>query len=258
MREYTRWLARRLAWLYVFIKKYKYICGIVGFALMLFIFFLLCIFPTKWRAHKAGELIWEDMLHIERADEQYLEDWLYVMVDAGHGGKDPGALYNEIYEKDITLSVAKKVEALLELHKVRVIMVRDKDIFVNKYDRAIMANKKGVDLFISIHVNDLKQKSHYGIETYYGPGEADGRSFAHCVHNAALKNVLTADLGVKSAGYVVVKYTAMPSALIEIGFMSNERERDKLQSEGYQEMLAEGIVNGILDYAKTYMDREEP
>ncbi len=183
-----------------------------------------------------------------------LNDCLYVMVDAGHGGKDPGANYGDVYEKDITLSVAKKVAAMLETYQIQVIMTREDDTFIDVYERAKMANAEDVDIFISIHVNDLKQTSHSGIETYAGHWKREGNLLAHCVHEETLKIVDANDLGVYFADYVVVKYTKMASALIEIGYMSNKEERTKLQSNAYQQMLAEGIVNGILAYAEKYIE----
>lgn len=258
MREFRRGLARGLARLYVFFYKYKFVCA--AFVLLL----VLCgpaavsTYRHEMKVKAAGELIWEHIVGMEHASESYLADWLVVMVDAGHGGKDPGAIYEDIYEKDIALSVAKLTASLLESHKIKVVMTRDQDVFVDKYDRAYMANKSKADLFISIHVNDLAQTAHSGIETYYGPDKQDGQQFAEYIHNAVLKNTNAVDQGTKSAGYVVVKYTVMPSALLEIGYMSNPQEREKLQSAAYRQMLAEGIVSGILEYAQTVMGKTEP
>ncbi|MDE5966708.1 MAG: N-acetylmuramoyl-L-alanine amidase [Lachnospiraceae bacterium] len=258
MREFRRGLARGLAQIYVFFYKYKFICA--AFVLLLFLLGPAAIrtYRHEMKVKAAGELMWENMVCMEHASEDYLADWLIVMVDAGHGGKDPGAIYGDIYEKDITLSVANLIAALLEPHKIKVIMTRDEDVFVDKYDRAYMANKEKADLFISIHVNDLAQTSHSGIETYYGLDKTDGQQFAEYIHNAVLKNTHAVDQGTKSAGYVVVKYTVMPSALLEIGYMSNPEEREKLQSAAYRQMLAEGIANGIIEYAEDVLGKTEP
>lgn len=257
MREFRRGLARGLAWLYVFFYKYKFICAACVLLLVL-LEPAIHIYRHEMKVKAAGELLWENTVYMRNTSEDYLADWLIVVVDAGHGGKDPGAIYEEIYEKDITLSVAKLTASLLEPHKIKVIMTRDEDIFIDKYDRAYMANKEKADLFISIHVNDLAQTAHSGIETYYGPDKQDGQQFAGYIHNAVLKNTHAVDQGTKSAGYVVVKYTVMPSALLEIGYMSNPEERAKLQSAAYRQMLAEGIVSGILEYAEAALGKTEP
>lgn len=257
MREFTRGTAKTLAYIYVFFTRHKYACILVILLCLLLSPVILSECRHMMKVQAASEILLDDILQIEAAKEDYLTEWLYVMVDAGHGGKDPGANYGDIYEKDITLAVAKKVAAALEAQNIKVIMTREDDTFVDKYDRARMANAAGVDLFVSIHVNDLKQTSYSGIETYAGHWKRSGLLLAQCIHEETVKAVSAKDLGVDVANYVVVKYTEMPSALIEIGYMSNEEERTKLQSNAYQQMLADGIVNGILEYAEQYMGPTE-
>lgn len=258
MREFTKRLAKAMARIYVWIVKYKYVCVTVGLLLLMLSPLAVTEGRRMLQVQAAKEIVLDDLTSLDAAREDYLSDWLYVMVDAGHGGKDPGANHGEIYEKDITLSVAKKVASLLESHKVKVIMTREDDTFVDKYDRARMANKEQVDLFVSIHVNDLKQTGHSGIETYAGNMKRAGHLLAECLQEQTVSTVNANDLGVHIADYVVVKYTQMPSSLIEIGYMSNAAEREKLQSQAYQQMLAEGIVNGILKYAEENMGLKEP
>lgn len=258
MREFTKGLARAMAHIYVFIVKYKYICVTLGLLLFMLSPAVMEEGRRMLQVQASKEIVLYDMSCLTAARTDYLTDWLYVMVDAGHGGKDPGANYGDVYEKDITLSVSKKVASLLEQHKVKVIMTRDDDTFIDKYDRARMANNENVDIFVSIHVNDLKQTGHSGIETYSGHLKRGGRLLAKSIHEETVNIVKADDLGIHTANYVVVRYTKMPASLIEIGYMSNEEERTKLQSQAYQQMLAEGIVKGILQYAEEEMGITEP
>lgn len=258
MREFTRRLATAMAHIYVFIVKYKYICVTVGLLLLALSPVAAINGKRMLEVQAAKEIVLYDLDNLNNARTDYLTDWLYVMVDAGHGGKDPGASYGDIFEKDITLSVAKKVANLLEGHKVKVIMTREDDTFIDKYDRARMANNEQVDIFVSVHVNDLKQKNHSGIETYAGHMKRAGRLLAEYIHKETVDTVKANDLGVHNANYAVVRWTKMPATLVEIGYMSNEEERTKLQSQAYQQMLAEGIAEGILNFAEEQLELKEP
>lgn len=258
MRGLTKGLATLAAHIYVFIVKYKFLCVTAGLLLLACSPAVMTEGRRLLKVQAAKEIILVNMEHINHAEVDYLGDWIYVMVDAGHGGKDPGASHGDIYEKDITLSVARRVADLLEGHKVKVIMTREDDIFIDKYDRARMANDEQVDIFVSIHVNDLKQKSHSGIETYAGHMKRSGWLLAQSIHEETVDTVKANDLGIHTANYVVVRWTRMPAALIEIGYMSNEEERTKLQSQAYQQMVAEGIVEGILEFAEKQLGLEEP
>lgn len=172
-----------------------------------------------------------------------------IVLDPGHGGSDPGASYFGEYEKNITLPIAKRVKALLEEEGLQVRMTRSTDTYVGLYDRSDYANDLNATVFVSIHANAAPlNPTASGIETYYYSENEAGGKLAAKIHTAILDSTGAVDRKVRTARFVVIKETEMPSVLIETGFMTNEEEFDNLTDAKYQEKLAQGICNGILDY----------
>ena len=183
----------------------------------------------------------------------------YVVIDAGHGGTDPGAqgtIDEEKYnEKDINLSVAKMVRDMLEDEGIEVIMTRDTDKYPTLTDRSKLANSKDAAIFVSIHVNSAANAPKAnGIEVYYAKGNNENyygttsKALATSVLNSMLSSTEAFSRGVKVESHLVTRTSLMPAILVELGFISNEEEIKKLIDEDYQELLAEGIVEGILSH----------
>lgn len=172
-----------------------------------------------------------------------------VVLDAGHGGSDTGAFYEEICEKDINLAVAKKVEDILLRYGYRVVMTRTEDVYVGLYDRADIANAEDADLFVSIHSNAAENSSDFtGIYTYYHPTSLRGARLAQAIQTPVCELTGAIDRGIESADFVVLRETAMCAALVEMGFMTNSGELQQLITPSYQDKLAAGIVEGIVAY----------
>ena len=168
-----------------------------------------------------------------------------VALDAGHGGKDPGAVGHGLNEKDVTLSVARKVKSLLEARGIGVVMTRDSDIFVDLGDRCRIANNANADIFVSIHCNAANSNAK-GIETFSFRGSSSGLKLATDVQNQLLKDktLYHANRGVKQAGFYVIKNTKMPACLVEMAFIDNAQDNQLLRNR--QDDFAKGITNGIL------------
>lgn len=173
-----------------------------------------------------------------------------VFIDAGHGGTDPGATGNGLQEKDLTLSIALKVQRLLAAQGIEVVMSRTTDKFLELREISSMANSSGSDVFASIHINAATPGA-YGIETYYYPNRAISKPVADSVQKEVIKTTGAYNRGVKTNDYHVVRETKMPSTLVECGFISNYNEAMKMKTNSYQELLANGIVNGITNYLNT-------
>ena len=184
-----------------------------------------------------------------------------IVVDAGHGGSDSGAVGpTGVKEKDVTFSVAKKVQNLLTRSGARVIMTRTRDVDVyapNATDRQELqarcdvANRDSrVSLFLSIHCNAFSSPSAHGMETYYCAGSAKGQEFASLLNEELAKAGGLYNRGVKTANYYVLRHTNMPASLIELGFVTNYNEEKLLRSDAYQNKLASAIVQGIARYFK--------
>lgn len=221
-----------------------------------------------------------------------------VVIDAGHGGKDPGCSGGNSREKHLALGIAKKVSEAMSRYypHLRVIMTRDEDVFIPLHERAAIANRNSADLFISIHCNYMPRRSDVmGTETYvmglhtaehnlevakrendailletdyernydYDPNSPEGHIMLSMFQNAFLEqSILFAEKveekfkleanrrsrGVKQAGFVVLKETAMPSVLVETGFLSSAKEERYLKSEQGQWVIADAILKAFIDY----------
>lgn len=213
-----------------------------------------------------------------------------IVIDAGHGGKDAGAFRGSLLEKNVTLTVAKKINDLLKkkIPDKKIILTRDSDVFLSLDKRSEIANnvsiKYGASIFVSIHVNASKSPRAYGFETWYIVDSykrnviekdkvshdkdissilnsmineelyEESKIFAMKVQNALDKKIgnETLNRGVKENVYFVVKNSFMPAILVELGFLSNKREANQLTNEAYLNKLATGIVNGIGDFINEY------
>lgn len=171
-----------------------------------------------------------------------------IVVDPGHGGSDPGAVYSNVNEKDLNLDIALRLKQLLEESGARVLMTRESDIYVNLYTRADIANQVGADLFVSIHNNASTNASTSGTMTLYYPSP-EKKVLAKILQKAVVETLGLPDLGISERpNLVVTRETKMPSALVEVAFMSNQKDLALLQTEEFRQRAAEGIYKGILMY----------
>ena len=191
-----------------------------------------------------------------------------IFLDPGHGGSDPGAISGGVREKDLTLSVYNKVSSKLASLGYTVLTSRNVDKDVDLVDRADQANKANADMLLSIHFNAGGRGIARGIETYYYQATADrvpkinkenhnnperlerSRKLANKVQQNLLYQTGANDRGVKRASFTVLRETSIPSILVELGFIDNPEERNKIKTNEYQERLANGIVDGIVEYYK--------
>ncbi|QAY66107.1 N-acetylmuramoyl-L-alanine amidase family protein [Paenibacillus protaetiae] len=173
-----------------------------------------------------------------------------VVIDAGHGGTDPGAqsILSGKWEKETNLSIALKVKALLDKEPlINAQMTRSTDVFVELDERVNIAQKLKADLFLSIHANS-SSPSASGTETYYT--RANSKTLAETVHKYLIKGTGLKDRGVKTANYRVTKATTMPAILMETGFVTNSNDAAILFDPAKQQVIAQSIVQGIKAYLK--------
>ena len=180
-----------------------------------------------------------------------------VVIDAGHGGSDPGASYthNDVkyIEKEINLAVAQKVKEILKDNGIRVEMTRDGDTYPTLTDRSDFANKLGASMFVSIHSNAAAEYSEAsGIEVYYSETNNTDRygikskTLASDIYKNMIKNTGAKARGVKTAQHVVTRTSEMPAVLIELGFLTNVKEAENLLDDSYRDLLASAIAAGVL------------
>ncbi|MCM1009615.1 MAG: N-acetylmuramoyl-L-alanine amidase [Fusobacterium sp.] len=169
-----------------------------------------------------------------------------IIIDAGHGGTDYGAIRGDVNEKTITLDVAKKVQKELTKLGHKVIMTRSTDDYISLQDRVdISAQNKG-EIFVSIHVNSSVKPEIEGIETHYYHQESMG--LAQVVHESLISNLKPFDRGLFKSKFYVINHTEIPAILCEIGFISNDEERKLLVTEKRKQETAKAIVEGVLKY----------
>jgi N-acetylmuramoyl-L-alanine amidase CwlD len=171
-----------------------------------------------------------------------------VTVDPGHGGTDHGAIGTKgTREKDVTLAIATRLSRIMATNGMSVQMTRMKDLEILLRPRVEMANRNDSDVFISIHANSFgSMKGVAGIETYYFTDES--YNLAKSVHKHLVRTLKQPDRGVRKNNFYVVHHTKMPSALIEIGYLSNPQEEAKLKDPVYQEQAAQAIYRGVREF----------
>ena len=231
--------------------------------------------------------------------QQNLNSKFTVVVDAGHGGKDPGNTGNGYLEKKIALSIALKLGKKLEDNGIEVVYTRKSDVFVNLFERANIANRSNAQLFISIHC-DSHTSQAYGAGTFVLGLHANQRNFeiakkensviffeedyvnqyegfdpnnpesvigltlmqeeyldqsivaASYIQNSFVDKLKRKNRTVKQAGFIVLKYTYMPSVLVETGFLTNNSEGAYLNSVRGQNEMADAIASAVIDYKNDF------
>lgn len=205
-----------------------------------------------------------------------------LVFDPGHGGNDPGAIGpNGVQEKDIVLDIVLRVIKYLKKENFRIYLTRDDDTFISLKRRAVFANEKEADLFISIHCNASKNKGAQGIRTYIYNRIASSREAAEAaklenknvgtfelllndlrksafeylsieaagnIQHCLVKNLRLKWAPTERAPFYVLANTNMPSVLVEAAFISNPQEEKKLDDNDFREKIAKGIAEGVLEY----------
>lgn len=170
-----------------------------------------------------------------------------VVLDAGHGGSDNGTKWGGVAEKNLTLDLTKRVDAILKQKNIPTVMTRTTDKTLELDDRASIANKQSNPIFVSIHFNASTNTSIKGIETYYM--SSAGRRLAAIVHGRLAKRIRTSNRGLKQkSNLVVLRKTKGVAILIECGFISNPWERERCNSSWLRNILAQEIAAGIITY----------
>ena len=187
--------------------------------------------------------------YLSKEAEKEIDSQL-IVVDAGHGGFDPGAIgINGLEEKVPNLAIAKEIKGLLAEKNHDVLLTRNSDKFHSLQQRVKFANERRADIFVSIHGNSFNNSQTGGVETYYNQSENnENRFLAEKIHDKLGRSLRLSDRGIKDSNFYVIKYTKMPSALIEVAFLSNRKEEKLLKTKDFQHKAATLIVEGILDY----------
>lgn len=180
-----------------------------------------------------------------------------IVLDAGHGGGDPGAVNGSLYEKTIVLDVTKRVETYLRSkYGYQVRLTRSTDVYLTLDQRVQTAKTLRGNLFVSLHTNAATTPAAKGVETFYSSYSA------HSAKSRVLATNIQSNLmgkmsgmtnrGVKTANYYVISYNTMPSALVELGFISSPQDVTHLRNNTSRQRMAEGVAEGIAQYVRAY------
>jgi len=172
-----------------------------------------------------------------------------VVIDPGHGGKDPGATsVLGVHEKRIVLAISHDVAAVLRDAGVEVLMTRTDDRFIELEDRPAVANRARADLFVSIHADAIRKPSISGF-TLYVRRSADADSLAAAMAiSRHLRATGARSRGLRRADYRVLVHSTRPAVLVETGYLTNRWEAQRLATRSYQQRVARSLAAGILEY----------
>jgi N-acetylmuramoyl-L-alanine amidase len=173
-----------------------------------------------------------------------------VVIDAGHGGHDNGGQWGRVYEKHLALDTAYRLESKLKKLGYQTVMTRRSDYFISLPQRVNTGNRYKNAIFVSIHYNYTWKQEVSGLETFYSSEE--GRKLAKLVQNSLIRRTRTVDRSAKYARFYVIRNSTLPAILVEGGFVSNAQERDRMKSGWFRESIAQGIVDGIQSYRRSY------
>lgn len=208
-----------------------------------------------------------------------------IVIDAGHGGKDPGASHYDLREKDLTLDIVRRLRDELAASGFSVTLTRDRDEFLSLHRRPAVANRSQTDLFVSVHVNANRRRHVAGVEVYYPresvidpsaslpprvqPLEVDAltTTLRHVLWDLVLSRsrrqsvVLAGHIcramqtrlgvpcrGTRGARFVVLREAWMPAVLVEVGYVSNRQEAQRLSRSSYRQTIAKAIAEGLVSY----------
>ncbi|AGY58831.1 N-acetylmuramoyl-L-alanine amidase family protein [Gloeobacter kilaueensis] len=170
-----------------------------------------------------------------------------IVLDAGHGGYDPGAQRGGVDEKDLTLSLIQRLDTHLRRLNYQTTLTRSDDTFIPLAGRVSITNDSQAQLFVSIHINCSDGSSApYGIETYYTTPQS--ARLAYTLHRHLIARTGKPDRRVHVRSLYVTHRNSVPAVLLEVGFISNPAERAQLRDPAYQERLVEAITSGLQEY----------
>ncbi len=172
-----------------------------------------------------------------------------IVLDAGHGGTDYGAIREGINEKDITLDLTERVGSILKSKGYKPAYTRTDDTYLGLQERCDYTDAENPEIFVSIHVNSAVATEPYGIETHYYHEES--KELAEVIQKHLMKEINTKDRGVLKSKFYVINHTEVPAVLVEIGFLSNPDERAKILTDKRKQATAKAIANGIIEYLKS-------
>lgn len=180
-----------------------------------------------------------------------------VVVDAGHGGHDPGGIpENLLPEKDVALDIARRLSYAVEDAGLRSMLTRDDDTFVTLQDRVNVSNAQEGAIFVSIHFNAAPRREARGIETYYSKS-AEGAALATRIQQRLAATTTGDNRGTKAADFFVLRKNKDLCVLVECGFLTNPEDVALALNDDYREKVAREICAAIIDYRNSLVGKDD-
>lgn len=184
-----------------------------------------------------------------------------IVLDPGHGGKDPGAAGNGMREKDVVLDISKRAKKYFQGTPINIKLTRETDVFLELQERVSFAKKQQADMFISVHANAFNGKAS-GLETYYysaarNANVTESRALATYIQNRMLEAWNLPNRKVQSKSLHVLRENSMPATLIEVGFIDNKTDAAYIKSPSHRETMAKAVYLGSLDYLYHFEGRDD-
>lgn len=214
-------------------------------------FTIYLVEETQYQVHGVNQQFGIAFANNKLKNSQFKD--MLIVVDAGHGDHDPGAISpNGVNEKDVVLKASLILKKKLENAGFKVYMTRERDNYIKINDRASIANQLNADLFISVHANAATNSKAIGIETLYMPDSSrNNKTLATKIQDQLIAYTNNVDRGIKSRSDLgVLRGTKMDAVLVELGFLSNSQDELKLLTDSYLEKCANAIVEGVIDFVE--------
>ncbi|WP_159459725.1 N-acetylmuramoyl-L-alanine amidase [Scatolibacter rhodanostii] len=228
-------------------------------------FLLLCLTLSAFVFHTTGAIAVVNF-HADFFEKQEKYRNEIIVLDAGHGGEDGGAMgVNGALEKDINFTITQMVKDRLEEQSIQVILTRDSDTLIGDNTLPSIAERKRSDTkkrleivkeydnctFVSIHQNHFTQEKYKGAQIFYSRNRTESALLAESIRSEIVENTQpenSRESKAASKNIYILYYSQMPSVLVECGFISNYEEANKLIQTEYQEKIAISITDGIINY----------
>lgn len=170
-----------------------------------------------------------------------------IVIDAGHGGKDPGAISKNYYEKEVTLKTAQVLASRLQNAGANVVLTRSDDEFISLNDRVYIANKAKADAFISLHYDSTEERNQMSGTTSYYYHESDVE-LAQTVNRHLKNSSSLPNNGVRKGNYFVLRENPNPSILLELGYLNSDRDTDTVNTKDYRSQVVESVYQALNEY----------
>ena len=168
------------------------------------------------------------------------------MLDAGHGGTDPGAVFEGLYESHVNLDITLRAEAILKARGINVMLTRSTDRFISPADRTVIANNANASLFVSIHQNSMPEGMR-GTMTLYYSSSVNGKNYAQIMQDTLSPALGLGSIGLRSSSeLIVLRKTKMPAILAEVACMSSPLDMAVIKTDAFRQNAAQAIADGVV------------